>query len=85
MKTLAPFTFTAFLRDVLIGLSILLVIAWLSGCAASPDTLIYIDKSIYVEKANDVDLDYETNSGISSAAEFDGEVTPDIDTKITPR
>lgn len=56
----------------------------LNGCAASPDTLIYIDKSIYVELAEDLDIEYSTSSGVSSAAEFDGEVSPDVSIPAIP-
>lgn len=49
-----------------------------SGCASSPDIVINIDKSIYVENANDIDVDYKTQSGVDSDAKFDGEVSPDI-------
>lgn len=56
------------------------------GCAASPDTLIMIDKSITITNPQrEFDLDYSTESGVTSGAEFDGEVKPQTDLKITPR
>ena len=50
------------------------------GCAASPETLIMINKSITITNPKGkVDLKYSTKSGVTSAAEFDGEISPDIE------
>ena len=55
----------------------------LAGCAASPSTQIFIDKSVYIENPQDeVDFSYETSSGVSSDAKFDGEISPDITATI---
>lgn len=68
-----------------------IILSWfmaiiLAGCAASPDIVIYIDKSISVpDSQEEVTIEYETNSGVTADSQFDGEISPDIDTKITPR
>jgi len=69
----------------------MIILSWflaviMAGCAASPDVMIFIDKSISVTNPQkEVTIEYETNSGVTADSKFDGEVNPDIDTKITPR
>jgi len=67
----------------------MIILSWcvaviLAGCAASPDTFIYIDKSIHVPNPKaEVRIDYKTSSGVKADSQFDGEISPDI--KVTPR
>ena len=67
----------------------LIVASWaLSGCAASPDSVIYVEKNIYVDIITDgkvnVDVDYEANADIDADPSFDGTISPPITTTITP-
>jgi len=65
---------------IAIIVSYLIVVLTVMGCAASPDTWIYVDKSIHIESADDVDI--KTSSEVKSDAKLDGEV--EIPITITP-
>jgi len=54
----------------------------LGGCAASPDTMIYVEKNIYVLTEGEVNITYTSNADVKSAAELRGEVSPPI--TVTP-
>ena len=55
------------------------------GCAASPDTLIYVEKNVYImNNTAPVKSDYAATAEIKSDAKLDGTVTPTTTVTVTP-
>ena len=64
-------------------LMLLLGLLVFSGCAASPDVVNYVDKSvtIYADEADVVNLDYESNAEVTVSPKLDGTVSPNTTIK----
>ena len=63
-----------------IALGFLILFIW--GCASSPVTNIFVDKSVNIEQVNDVDFDYESNAAVDSEASLEGTIAPKTDLKL---
>ncbi len=62
----------------------LLVGGTMIGCAASPKTVVCVDKSINIYDACDVTFDYEANSEVDTDSKLEGTVSPKTDVKGLP-
>ena len=55
------------------------------GCAASPDTVVYVEKNVYIfDNTAPVKVDYKATAEITSDAKLDGTVTPTTTVTVTP-
>jgi len=62
-----------------------IIAALFFGCAASPDTLIYVEKNVYIyDNEEEVDFFQEANSEVTSDAKLKGTVSPTTDVTVTP-
>jgi len=66
----------------MIKTTLLAAVIMLGGCAASPDTRVYVEKDVIIYTDGDVTVTYEANSTVVSDAKLDGTVSPDIDLSL---